>query len=121
MKQYFRRLRSSAFARFALSYVLILTIVLACMFAYIFFYVEREVKENTLNSHVNRLSRIAYQHEDYLTTILNSAVQMGLSPDIQPFEFDQSPQKAYELLQQMAPYAVTNSFCDQCPRRNCRP
>ena len=113
MKQHFRRLRSSAFARFALSYVLILTIVLACMFAYIFFYVEREVKENTLNSHVNRLSRIAYQHEDYLTTILNSAVQMGLSPDIQPFEFDQSPQKAYELLQQMAPYAVTNSFCDQ--------
>jgi len=113
MKQCLRRMRSSAFARYALSYVLILAIVLTCMFSYIFFYVEREVRNRTLDSHVNRLSRIAYQHEDYLTTILNSAVQMGLSPNIQPFEFDQSPQKAYDLLQQMAPYAVTNSFCDQ--------
>ena len=113
MKQYFRRLRSSAFIRYALSYLTILTIVLACMFSYMFFYVEREVRDRTLNSHVNRLSRIAYQHEDYLTTILNSAVQMGLSPDIQPFVFEESPQRAYDLLQQMAPYAVTNSFCDQ--------
>lgn len=113
MKQYFRRLRSSAFIRYALSYLAILSIVLVCMFAYMFFYVEHEVRSRTLNSHVNRLSRIAYQHEDYLTTILNSAVQMGLSPDIQPFVFEESPQRAYDLLQQMAPYAVTNSFCDQ--------
>lgn len=113
MKQYFRRLRSSAFIRYALSYLAILSIVLVCMFAYMFFYVEHEVRSRTLNSHVNRLSRIAYQHEDYLTTILNSAVQMGLSPDIQPFVFEESPQQAYDLLQQMAPYAVTNSFCDQ--------
>ncbi len=113
MKTYLRRLRSSAFIRYALSYLTILTIVLACMFGYMFFYVEQEVRGRTLNSHVNRLSRIAYQHEDYLTTILNSAVQMGLSPDIQPFLFEESPQKAYDLLQQLAPYAVTNSFCDQ--------
>ena len=113
MKQYFRRLRSSAFIRFALSYLLMLAIVLLCVFSYMYVYVEREVRDSTLTSHVNRLSRIAYQHEDYLTTILNSAVQMGLSPDIQPFVFDETPQRAYDLLQQLAPYTVTNSFCDQ--------
>ena len=76
-------------------------------------YVEREVRDRALGSHINRLSRIAYQHEDYMNTMLNTALQMGLSPFIEPFDYATEPARAYDLLRQMAPYTVTNSFCDQ--------
>ena len=113
MKRFFTRLRTSTFARFALSYLLILVIVLGSVFSYMFFYVRQEVRDKTLDNQINRLNRIAVQHENYLSAMLNSAVQMGLSPDIRPFVFDAEPAMAYDLLQQLAPYTVTNSFCDQ--------
>ena len=113
MKHLFTRIRTSTFLRFALPYLLMLAVVLLCLFCYMFFYVEAEVRDNTLESHVNRLGRISEQHEGYIASMLNSAIQMGLSPVIQPFMFDETPGQAYALLQQMAPYTVTNSFCDQ--------
>lgn len=113
MKQLFTRMRASTFLRFALSYLLMLFIVLSVAFSYMFFYVRKDVQDRTLASQVNRLNRIADLHENYLSAMLNSAVQMGLSPVIQPFSFMEDPTRAYTLLQQMAPYTVTNSFCDQ--------
>lgn len=113
MKKLFTRIRVSTFVRFALSYLLMLVIVLGTVSSYMFFYVRQEVRDKALANQVNRLSRIASLHENYLSTMLNSAVQMGLSPAIQPFAYDEEPARAYDLLQQMAPYTVTNSFCDQ--------
>lgn len=113
MKSFFTRMRVSTFVRFALSYLLMLVIVLGTVFSYMFFYVRKEVRDKALANQVNRLSRIASLHENYLSAMLNSAVQMGLSPVIQPFAYDAEPARAYDLLQQMAPYTVTNSFCDQ--------
>lgn len=113
MKLLFNRIRTSTFVRFALSYLLMLTVVLTCVFSFMYVYVHREVRDKILDNQINRLSRIADQHENYLSSMLNSAVQMGLSPVIQPFVYAQAPDRAYDLLQQMAPYTVTNSFCDQ--------
>lgn len=108
-----KRLQTSTFIRYTLSYITLLAVVMTCLFAYMYFYVNSEVRERTIDSQVNRLSRIAMLHEDYLSTMMNTAVQMGLSPFIEPFRYDQEPAKAYDLLRQMAPYTVTNSFCDQ--------
>ena len=113
MKKLFARFRRSTFARFALSYICLLVLVLLGIFGYMYTYVEREVRDRVLDSHINRLSRIAYQHEDYMNTMLNTALQMGLSPFIEPFDYATEPARAYDLLRQMAPYTVTNSFCDQ--------
>lgn len=113
MKRFFTRMRTSTFARFALSYMLILALALGIAFGYVFFYIRQEVRDQAQASQYNRLNRIAAQHENYLSTMLNSAVQMGLSPVIQPFVFDEAPARAYDLLQQLSPYTVTNSFCEQ--------
>jgi len=113
MKQFFTRMRTSTFVRYALSYLLILLIVLGSVFSYMFFYVREEVRDKTLDSQINRLHRIAEQHENYLSSMLNSSVQMGLSPVIQPFAFQDAPAWAYDLQQQLAAYTVTNNFCEQ--------
>ncbi len=113
MKRFFNRIRLSTFFRFALSYMLMLVVVLGFMFSYMFFYVRKEARDTAITNQVNRLGRIANQHENYLSAMLNSAIQLGLSPDVQPFVFQQAPDRAYQLLQQLAPYTVTNSFCDQ--------
>ena len=63
MRRFYNRIRSSAFARYALSYMLMLSLVLTCVFSYMFFYVRREVRETMLEGQINRLSRIADQHE----------------------------------------------------------
>ena len=113
MKLFFKRIRTSTFVRFALSYLIMLTIVLTSVFGFMFVYVHTEARDKTLDNQINRLNRIADQHENYLASMLDSAVQMGLSPVIQPFVYDEAPDRAYDLLQQMAPYTVTNHFCDQ--------
>ena len=93
--------------------LLMLVIVLGAVFSYLFVYVRQEVRDKVLANQVNRLSRIASLNENYLSAMLNSAVQMGLSPVIQPFVYAEEPARAYDLLLQLAPYTVTNSFCDQ--------
>ena len=90
------RFRRSTFARFALSYICLLVLVLLGIFGYMYTYVEREVRDRVLDSHINRLSRIAYQHEDYMNTMLNTALQMGLSPFIEPFDYATEPARAYQ-------------------------
>lgn len=112
MKLFFKRIRTSTFVRFAVSYLLMLTIVLSCVFTYLIVYVRRDVLDKTLDGQINRLGRIADQHEHYLTSMMDSAVQLGLSPAIQPFAYEEAPERAYDLQRQMAPYAVTNSFCE---------
>ncbi len=113
MKRLFTRIRMSTFVRFSLSYLVMLALVLGCLFSYLFFYVRKEVRETAFTSQVNRLGRIADQHENYLSAMQGSAMQLGLSPDVQPFVFEEEPGKAYRLLKTLAPYTVTNSFCEQ--------
>ena len=112
-KRFLGRVRSSTFARYVLSYISLLVLILAGLFGYMYFYTDGEVRQRVVNNQVNRLSRIAFEHDDWLNTMLNTAVQIGLSPYIEPFAYQQEPARAYDLLRQLAPYTVTNSFCDQ--------
>ncbi len=109
----FARLRTSLITRYALSYISVIALVLSGLFGYMYFYVATEVRDKAIDNHVNRLNRVVYQHENYMDTMLNTAVQIGLSPFIEAFDFETTPSKAYDLLRQMAPYTVTNGFCDQ--------
>lgn len=113
MSRFLNRIHASALARFVLSYLLMLVIVLTCVFSYMLIYMRREVQGKAFSNQINRLSRIADQHEHYLASMLDSAVQMGMSPAIKAFVYQDEPAKAYELQQQLAPYTVTNSFSDQ--------
>lgn len=113
MKKIFSRWKTSLVMRYALSYISLLALILSGLFGYLYYYVDNEVREKIIQSQVNRLNRIVYRHEDYISTMLNTAVQMGMSPFIEPFSFEEAPAQAYDLLAQMAPYTVTNGFCDQ--------
>lgn len=105
--------RLSTFARYVFSYMLVLMLVLSALFLYMFVYTNREVRAQSIANGINRLSRIADQHESYLDNMLNTAEQMGLSPYMQPFRYRDEPWRAYELMQQLVPYTVSNDFCDQ--------
>ena len=59
MNLFFKRIRTSTFVRFAVSYLLMLTIVLSCVFTYLIVYVRRDVLDKTLDGQINRLGRIA--------------------------------------------------------------
>ena len=75
--------------------------------------VQRQVQDEFVAGQVNRLNRIAIQHEGYISTMLSTAEEIGLSPHIEPFRFDEEPWKAYDLQLQLVPYTATNSFCEQ--------
>ena len=113
MKSLTQRLRSSAFLRFVLACMLPMLLVLLVLFGYLYYRVNLEVREKVIDSQINRLNRIAYQHEAYVSSMLNTAEQIGLSPFIEPFVFEEEPHKAYELMLQLAPYTVSNYFCNQ--------
>lgn len=107
------RWRPSTFVRYALSYIGLLALVLSVLIGYMCVNMDREVRQRVLDSQINRLSRIAFQHEEYLSSMLNTAEQIGLSPFIEAFSFEEEPWRAYDLIRQLAPYTVTNDFCDQ--------
>ena len=45
--------------------------------------------------------------------MLNTAEEIGLSPDIAFFRYEEEPWKAYDLQLKMVPYTTTSTFCDQ--------
>lgn len=113
MKQQSGSKRLSTFARYVVSYMLVLLLALSALFLYMYVYMNREVRAQVISNGINRLSRIAYQHEGYLDNMLNTAEQIGLSPYLQPFSYRDEPWRAYELMQQLIPYTVSNDFSDQ--------
>ena len=106
MKQQSGSKRLSTFARYVVSYMLVLLLALSALFLYMYVYMNREVRAQVISNGINRLSRIAYQHEGYLDNMLNTAEQIGLSPYLQPFNYRDEPWRAYELMQQLVPYTV---------------
>lgn len=80
---------------------------------YLYRLTEQQVRESIVSTQINRLTRIAIQHEGCISSMLNTAEEIGLNPHIEPFRYDQEPWKAYELQLQLIPYTSTNAFCDQ--------
>ncbi len=103
----------SVFLRYALSYTLVVLVLFSGICVYLYRLTARQVRENIVSAQINRLTRIAIQHEDYISSMLNTAAEIGLNPHIEAFRYDLEPWKAYDLQLQLIPYTATNVFCDQ--------
>ena len=99
--------------RYALSYTLVVLVLFSGVTVFLYRLTERQVRENIVSTQINRLTRIAIQHEGYISSMLNTAEEIGLSPHIESFRYDKEPWKAYDLQLQLIPYTATNAFCDQ--------
>ena len=109
-----RKSRTSVFIRYALSYIAVVLLLFCSITGYLYVRLSGEAREEIIDNQINRLSRIASQHESYISAMLNTAEEIGLSPDIEFFRYDEEPWKAYDLQLQMVPYTTTSSsFCDQ--------
>lgn len=105
--------KTTVFIRYALSYTVVVLTLFFSIAGYLYVSTSRHARQNLIDSQINRLTRIASQHESYIFTMLNTAEQIGLSPHIEPFRYDLEPWKAYDLQLQLVPYTSTNTFCDQ--------
>ena len=109
-----RKSRTSVFIRYALSYIAVVLLLFLSITGYLYIRLSSKTREEIIDNQINRLSRIAAQHESYISAMLNTAEEIGLSPDIEFFRYDEEPWKAYDLQLQMVPYTTTSStFCDQ--------
>ena len=108
-----RKSRSSVFIRYALSYIAVVMVLFFSSAGYVYVRLSGEVREEIINNQINRLSRIAAQHESYISAMLNTAEEIGLSPQIEFFRYSEEPWKAYDLQRQLLPYTTTcSTFCD---------
>ncbi len=109
-----RKSRSSVFIRYALSYIAVILVLFFSITGYLYVRLSRNAREEIIDNQTNRLSRISAQHESYISSMLNMAEEIGLSPDIEFFRYDEEPWRSYDLQRQMVPYPTTlSNFCDQ--------
>ncbi len=109
-----RKSRTSVFIRYALSYIAVVLLLFLSITGYLYARLSGKAREEIIDNQINRLSRIAAQHESYISAMLNTAEEIGLSPDIEFFRYEDEPWKAYDLQLKMVPYTTTSStFCDQ--------
>ena len=105
--------KTTVFIRYALSYTAVVLVLFFSIAGYLYMRTNRLARQNLIDGQINRLARIASQHESYISAMLNTAEQIGLSPHIEPFQYDSEPWKAYDLQLQLVPYTSTSTFCDQ--------
>ncbi len=108
-----KREKSPLFLRYLLSYALVVLLLFAGITVYLSAQTQKQVQDAMVNTQINRLTRIAIRHEDYISAMLSTAEEIGLSPHIEAFDYAKEPWKAYELQLQLIPYTSTNTFCDQ--------
>jgi len=109
-----RKSRSSVFIRYAFSYIAVVLLLFFSITGYLYVRLSARTREDIIENQINRLSRISAQHESYLSAMLNTAEEIGLSPDIGFFRYDEEPWKAYDLQLKLVPYTTTaNTFCGQ--------
>ena len=102
------------FIRYVLSYIAIVLLLFFSITGYLYIRLSDRTRREIIDSQINRLSRISAQHESYISAMLNTAEEIGLSPDIEFFRYGEEPWKAYDLQRQLMPYTTTSStFCDQ--------
>ncbi len=108
-----RKSRTSVFIRYALSYIAVVLLLFFSITGFLYVRLNGRTREELIDSQINRLARIAAQQESYLSAMLNTAEEIGLSPHIEFFRYDEEPWKAYDLQLQLVPYTTTSTFCDQ--------
>ena len=105
--------KQSVFMRYALSYTLVVLVLFSGVTFYLYRVTARQVRQGIVDGQINRLTRIAMEHEGYISSMLNTAEEIGLSPHIEAFRYDEEPWKAYDLQLQLVPYTAANAICDQ--------
>ena len=108
-----KKSRSSVFIRYALSYIAVVLLLFFSITGYLYVRLSGNSREDFIDNQINRLSRIANQHESYISAMMNMAEEIGMSPDIEFFRYDEEPWKAYDLQLKLVPYTSTATFCDQ--------
>ena len=102
-----------SFTRFAVSYFVLILLIVTLFFVYMFVSINGNTREDAVNNQLNRLNRIAYRNEEYMATMQKTADQIDLSPFIDPFVYTEHPDRAYDLMQHLSAYSVTNTFCEK--------
>ena len=72
--------------RYALSYMLVVLMLFSVTTVYLYGRTSDQVRQGIIDSQINRLTRIADQHEGYISSMLNTAEEIGLSPHIEAFQ-----------------------------------
>ena len=103
----------SILLRYMISYAAIMAVLFVGVGIYMNNTYVSSIRANTVESSINKLGKIRYQHEEKLATLLSVGRQIGLSPYIRSFKFSQEPMRAYHLKLQLAPYTMTIDFFDQ--------
>ncbi len=108
-----KREKSPLFLRYLLSYALVVMLLFIGITVYLSAQTRQQVQDTMVSAQINRLTRIAIRHEDYISSMLSTAEEIGLSPHIESFDYTKEPWKAYELQLQLVPYTSTSTFSDQ--------
>ncbi len=103
----------SILLRYMISYAAVMAVLFVGVGIYMSNTYVGTVRANTVESNINKLGRIRYQHEANLTTLLSVGSQIGLSPYIRSFKLIKEPMRAYHLKLQLLPYTATIDFFDQ--------
>lgn len=103
----------SVLLRYMISYAAIMAVLFVGVSIYMNNSYANTVRTNTVESNINRLAALRFQHEEKLDTLMSIGNQISLSYYISSFQLEEEPMKAYHIKQQLAPYAVTNDFFDQ--------
>ncbi len=103
----------SILLRYMISYAAIMAVLFVGVGIFMSNTYVNSIRANTVESNINKLGRIRYQHEANLTTLLSVGRQIGLSPYIRSFKFSKEPMRAYHLKLQLLPYTTTIDFFDQ--------
>lgn len=104
------------FRSITLRYIISYAAVMAVLFIGIGIYVDNSyasaIHASIVEENTNRLSALRIQHEEKLSSLINIANQISLSPYIAPFLLEKNTMKAYNLIEYLASYNA-NSFFDQ--------
>lgn len=103
----------SALMRYMVSYTAIMIALFAAMGLFLNNSYAAISRERVVQSALNRLGILRFQHEEKLDALTGIGNQISLSYYISSFRLEDEPMKAYHIKQQLAPYAVTNDFIDQ--------
>jgi len=107
-----KRIFQSILLRYMISYTAIMAVLVVGVGIFMNHSYANTIRQNIIDSNINRLGALKIQHEEKLNTLVMIGSQVSVSYYITPFELEKEPMKAYHLKLQLAPYVVTNDFCD---------
>ncbi len=109
MKKIFFR---SIMLRYIVSYVAVMAVLFIGVGIYVNNSYASAIRARIVEENTNRLSALRIQHEEKLSSLINIANQISLSPYITPFKLKENALKAYYLKEHLHSYNA-DSFYDQ--------